>query len=68
LTIGVPGPDRYPTDKMVTTVNWNKMPTAKFNKEKVNSFIDQIIVKNKSPEKCSPGAPTYNNLKSFRYT
>ncbi len=68
LTLEVPGPDKYPTDKLVTTVNWNKRPTAKFNKDKVNSFLDQIIHNSKSPEKCSPGAPAYNNNQAFRYT
>lgn len=44
------------------------MPTAKFNKEKVNSFLDQIIAKGKVPEKSVPGAPAYNNHQSWRYT
>ena len=44
------------------------MPTARFNKEKVNSFLDQIITAGKAPEKSVPGAPAYNNHQSWRYT
>jgi len=44
------------------------MPTAKFNKEKVNSHLDKIITASKSPEKSVPGAPAYQNFASWRYT
>jgi len=68
LTLEVPAPDKYPTDKIVNEKNWKKPPTAIFNKGKVNSFVDQIIHFSASKEKCTPGSPAYVNDKAFRYT
>lgn len=44
------------------------MPTAKFNKEIRNSYVDKIFHKGKSPEKCAPGAANYENFNTWRYT
>ena len=68
LTQIVPGPGKYPMDKYYNKKNWLDGRKKKFETEKKNTFLDQIISKNKSPEKSAPGAPTYNSMQAWRQT
>lgn len=61
-----PGPDKYNL-----TSDWSKdhpVHTQKIVKGAVNSFLDQIVRKNKSPEKCTPSPLVYHNQEAWRHT
>jgi len=65
LTKIVPGPDKY-----ALTYDWAKKDpshTQKMVKGPVNSFIDQIVRKNKSPEKSTPAPLAYKNLENWKF-
>ena len=68
LTQIVPGPGKYPIAAMTSKDNWAGGQQKKFETEKKNSFVDQIIHAGKSPEKCAPGAPAYQNMSTWRYS
>lgn len=64
LTKIVPGPEVHSQ-----TYDWAKKDpshTQKIVKGPVNSFIDQIVRKNKSPEKSTPAPHAYNNLENWK--
>lgn len=42
--------------------------TQRMSKGAVNSFIDQIVKKNKSPEKSTPSPMVYKNLEAWKST
>lgn len=57
--------------KYDTCYDWKTMRpdfNQKMAKAKVNSFVDQIFHKSKSPEKSSPSPTAYKNLESWRHT
>ena len=66
LTIINPGSDKYDT-----TRDWAKSKpnvTQRMAKGAVNSYVDQIFRKNKSPEKSSPSPAVYKNFEAWKST
>ena len=66
VTSIVPAPNLYQTE-----VIWEKQSHLKHSrivKGAKNSFIDQILRTNKSPERSTPSPQAYDNLKSFKNT
>lgn len=64
LTINNPGAGKYET-----TRDWEKAKpevTQKIAKAKVNSYIDQIVRANKSPEKSTPSPMVYKNIEAWK--